>query len=58
MHKILIKDLNKVSEAILWCRSNVNNNNWNVATRWPASGFIFSFDNDRDASWFGLKWVN
>lgn len=58
MHKIVIKDLDTVSEAILWCRSNVKSNGWNILPQWPASGFVFSFDNIQDASWFGLKWVN
>lgn len=58
MFKISIKGTTKAAEAITWCKNNINKDNWNVRPEWPNVGWTFSFDHSKDASWFGLKWVN
>jgi hypothetical protein len=57
MHQIQVNDQGQIPEAILWCKEHLNKGNWYIQTNWPNPGFVFSFDDTRDATWFGLHWV-
>ena len=57
MHKIQVNQLDTASQAIKWCMKHVNKGNWNVTPNWPSAGFVFEFNQQKDASWFGLHWV-
>lgn len=57
MHKIVIRDQIRATRAINWCKKHLDNHQWNIHTQWPLGGFIFSFDQIQDASWFCLHWA-
>jgi len=58
MSRISVNNTDRVMEAILWCTKHFKKGDWTVETQWPGSGYIFSFNQEHDASWFGLKWAD
>lgn len=58
MYRIVIKDQIKATQAISWCKENVSLKTWDLDTQWPNAGFVFSFNQEKDASWFGLHWAH
>jgi hypothetical protein len=57
MYKIQLNDARTATEAIGWCHQ-LQLRNWNVHPNWPGRGYVFKFDNCKDASWFGLHWAH
>lgn len=57
MHQVHVKDQGQIPRAILWCKRHLSKSAWNIQTNWPQEGFVFMFNNTRDATWFGLHWV-
>lgn len=58
MHKIFINNLEKCLSGIDWCdRSIRSKESWKIEHRWPADGYFFIFDNEKDALMFSLTCV-
>lgn len=58
MYKIVIENTDLALEAINWCMGHVGVDDWSIKTKWPMKGVEFSFNNIKDASWFGLTWTH
>lgn len=56
MSKIAIKSLT-ADLAINWCFKNIKGKKWDVEALWPADRYIFTFEDNADASWFALHWA-
>lgn len=57
MYKIAIRDQMTATRAINWCKENIKSKTWDIHTQWPNVGFVFSFNQEKDASWFSLHWA-
>jgi hypothetical protein len=45
------------SDAAAWCEENFPAKSWDINFRWPAKGYDFTFNDDKRATLFSLKWV-
>jgi hypothetical protein len=57
MYQVTIDDPSHATEAIHWCKKNIKET-WKIDTKWPSTGFVFSFYQQKDASWFSLHWTH
>ena len=57
MYKIQVNDHVTATSAANWCNT-LSIKNWDMTPNWPGLGYVFKFNNQKDASWFGLHWAH
>lgn len=57
MYKIQVNDPKTAIAASRWC-NDLSIKNWDMHANWPGKGYVFKFNNCKDASWFGLHWAH
>ena len=57
MNTVIIDDVNTCCSAVIWCQSNIPEEEWTLSMSWPADSYTFEFADSKWATMFNLKWA-